>query len=1042
MRVSRIITLVCAIWAPLVFGAPYESGDVVVIVFERGEPAPGVRVTVDGSERGTTNEAGVAEVVAEPGRHELGVLRDGVALANVVFTLDEQEGAEVSVNLAGLGRPAATRVRNFAADATADIEGVVRDSTGTPLAGAQVVVEGRDESVTTGADGAFLIEVPRGVYTLRATRDEYRGRRFAQVRALAVGSADLELTLDKAAVAEAGGPIEEVYVLGRYQADTAILLKRDSESVLDLITEEDISLAGDSTAIDALQRVTGVTVQGDIAIVRGLGERYSTTFFNGAELPSPDPTRRAVGLNIFPSELTSGIEVQKTYSADLPGDFSGGAVKLQTRSIPDELTGRVSVSSGGNSRSTFQDGFTHNGGDRDFTGFDDGDRDIPGFADAVTNGGQIPLSSLSDEDRQQVALEVVEDFRWNLRGFELPADFDADFALGNRFQIGDTSAIGASLSGLYDSEWRYVNEDRAEIIADAQGDTFEGEGSSLERSENEIRLGGVVNLVADLGLDHTLNYISFLSRESLKGTFFEEGFNRSDDRDFRRVVLEFTESQLFTNQLSGEHNFPALGDLSASWQAAYSNAERDEPGTREYTYSVAATATDQPLRLATGPGEAGLPPLLSWEYLDEDSIDLSVDLSVPLEFRGGRIAGDFRVGGRYTDRDREFDSVRWRYSLAPGAGQGDPLFFPSLSFPSVEMILTPRRVGPNGFQLNNASSALAGGANADNYTGVHEINAGYILGDFDFGAAFRVQAGVRVESSELFVETDAIAGGTSQTGGVDETDVLPSLNVTWFVNDDSQVRFGASRTINRPQFRELSPSPFRDPETRFESVGNPNLEQAEVDSFDLRYEYYFSGEEGVTIGAFYKELTNPIEVVTIGGGSDDRGVRSFANADSAELYGVELDGRVSMASFIDSASPWANFYLTGNVALIDSEVTVGESNLGIGTNNERELQGQSPWVANVGLGYSSISGGTDALLLFNMFGERITEAGVNGAPDAKEQPVALLDFNFKQLLFDNWAVGIKLRNILDSEFEVEQGGGLQRAFEKGRELTVSLTYDF
>ncbi|MDZ7686466.1 MAG: TonB-dependent receptor [Gammaproteobacteria bacterium] len=772
-------------------------------------------------------------------------------------------------------------------------------------------------------------------------------------------------------------------------------------------------------------------------MVRGLGERYSTTFFNGAELPSPDPTRRAVGLDIFPSELTSGIVVQKSYTADLPGDFSGGAVKLATRNIPDRFSGRLAVSTGGNSRSTGQDGLTHRAGDTDFLGIDDGDRDIPGVAASLTEGGTLPLSQLTSAENEQIGEALINRFPWNLRGFEMPADLDVDFALGNRWQVGN-NAIGVNLAGLYDSEWRFRREDRAEIIADARGGEFEGEFSELQRTENAIRSGAVLNLVGELGLDHTLAFTSFLSRDSLKGTFFDQGFNRSDDRDFRTVVLEFTESQLWTNQVTGNHFFANAMQLEVDWQVAVSRAERDEPGTREYTYSRPA-GSENPYRLATGPGEAGLPPLLTWEFLEEDSLDASIDFTLPVTFANGSIIGDVKLGARVTQRERTFDTVRWRFALAPGAGSGAPLFFPSFSFPSVQMILTPNRVGPNGFRLVNASSALAGGSNADNYDGNHDLVAGYIAGDFDLGGNWRAQLGIRAESSELEVMTEAIVGGVPQIGLIDETDYLPSVNLTWFIDDVSQLRFGASQTLNRPQFRELS-SPYRRSETRFEAVGNPSLTQSTITNVDLRYERFWSRDEGFSLATFYKDLEDPIEVVTIGGGSDDSGVRSFANAEQGELYGAEVEGRISLANVSDGVL--GNLYVTGNVSVIESEVTVGESVLGVGTNNVRELQGQSPWVANVGLGYTDIAAGTEALLLFNMFGERIVEAGVNGAPDAKEQPRGLLDFNVRQLLFNNWELALKLRNILDEEFEVQQGSGVQRRYKSGREVSVSLTVEF
>lgn len=1039
---SAAIGLLCA---GIVHAEPFGEGDVTVVVFDRGQVAENMVLLVDGVEVSRTDAAGFAQLSLKPGRHLLTLQRGGVTQGTAAMQLSAGESAEVTINLAGLGREPKRDIRVFPLEGVEGvISGAVRDRSGNAVAGARVLIEEQSLETVTAADGSFSLALERGTYDVIVSQPGMQDVRLGNVPALASVDGNFEVVLRAREVSGVSAPslpaIEEVTVVGRFVADTAIATERMSESVLDVMSEDQISIAGDSTAADAVARITGITVQNDVVIVRGLGERYSSTLFNGLELPSTNPTRRAIGLDIFPTELISGITVQKTYSADLPGDFSGGVVKLSTRSVPDGLEGKLSVSTGGNTRSTFADGFTHKGGDRDFLGMDDGDRDIPSIAAQLSESGSIPLSQLSPEQNEIIAESIIEDFRWNLREFELPADSSIDFSIGQRFSAG-AADIGVTLAGLYDSSWRYLREDRAEILADGPDSQFQGENSLLERTENDVRTGGVFNVVADLGANHVLSFTSLLSRETLKGTFLEEGFNRSDARDFRSVALEFTEAQLLTNQFSGAHTFARAGDVQFDWQVAFSNAKRDEPGTREYTYSK-PQGSDLPLTLATGPGQAGLPPLVTWEFLDEDTLDASFEISRPASFRNGTIDGNWKIGGRITERERDFESVRWRFALAPGAGQDDPFFFPFLALPSVQQILTPKNVGANGFRLVNASSALAGGGNADNYTGEHDIYAGYVLGDFDIGSDWRVQAGVRFESSELSVATDAIVGGEPVLGLIDEDDVLPSLNVTWFLTDESQVRFGASQTLNRPQFRELSTNPFRDPETRFEVVGNPDLEQSKITSFDVRYEHYLSSETGFSIAAFYKDLKDPIEVVIIGGGSDERGVRSFANAKSGELYGVELDG----SYLLDGLSGWSpifsNMYVTGNVSLIESEVEVRPENIGVATNPKRKLQGQSPWVVNMGVGYSNISQGLDAILLLNVFGERITEAGINQVPDATEESRPLLDFNLKKVFYNDWAVGFKVRNILDSKFEVTQGSEIQRAYRSGRDFSVSLSYEF
>lgn len=1027
----------------LLFGslhaASYEAGDVTVFVFEEGRAAPGVRIAVDGDEQAATDGNGAADVATSPGTHELQLSRGGTELASLPFELDADESAEISVALTGIGREPRFQVNKFdGAGAAGTIEGVVRDPDGMPLAGATISPDGLDASTTSASDGSYSLEVPRGNYDLTVTHPDFPERRFTGVRALASLGGELDLAM-RSQGPDVDGAIEEVVATGRYVPDTAFASERESESVLDVITEQEISLAGDSTAAAALQRVTGVTIQDDFVFVRGLGDRFSSTLLNGAEIPSPDPARRAVGLDIFPTDLVGGITVQKTYTPDLPGDFSGGAVRLQTRGIPEELTGRIGVSTGANSRSTFQRGLTHSGGDTDYLGIDDGSRDIPAVAAQLTNNGQRALSELSPEENEQVAESLPRVY--NLRGLDLPMDTGIEGSFGGRTRLGDVD-VGLNFAALYDQKWRYREEDRAVIdgITGGGQPNVANEGT-LERTENDVNSGAVLGATADFGAGSTVDFVSMLSRQTTKGTFLSQRVDRSggENNEIREVNLEFIETQLLSNQLSGEHELGILNGATANWQVVYSNAERDEPLTRTYAYSRSA-GSDETFRLTSGPGTGGLPPVFKWEYLEDDTLDLGTDLAIPARFAA--LDGEFKVGLRATQRERDYEITRWRFNLTPQGSQNETLQS-ALAFPSPEMIFTPGRIGPDGFELVNATTPAPGGGNADSYDAEQDLFAGYLMGDFYIGNDYRIQAGARIEDSDILVTSRAVGGAGGIAEGRNEgTDVLPALNVTWFINDISQLRGGLSQTVNRPQFRELSPAQYRDPETRFETFGNPDLEQTTITSADLRYERYASGNEGFTVAVFYKDFQDPIEVITRGGGQGGQGVRTFVNSDSAELYGIELDGRYNLDSFVDGASFLQDFYVAGNLALIESDVEIGEDNVGVLTNDSRRLQGQSPWVANLSLGYSNPVSQTDALLLLNVFGERIDGLGILGAPDAKEQPRPVLDFNISQRFLQNWKVGLKLRDILDSEFEIKQGNVVQRSYRAGRSVSLSLGYDF
>lgn len=1033
----RVFVAVCLLaFSSLGIAAQYGPGDVAVFVFDRGLPAEGVTVELDGEQLGETDELGALDLVIGAGTHEFNFSRSGRVVATVPFDLSERQSAEISVTLLGLGREPRVQLRQFeGSQGVATVGGTVYDPSGNPLGGATVTVPGQQAEAVTGADGSFTVQMARGVFDLRIDHPEYPALTLPGVRALASIEGSLDIVLRSAAAATGG--VEELVVTGRYIPDTAIANERSAESVLDVITAKEISLAGDSTAADALQRVTGVTIQKDLPVVRGLNDRFSTTLLNGAEIPSPDPSRRAIGLDIFPTDLIGGISVQKTYTPDLPADFSAGAIRIETRGVPEELEGSVSASVGYNTRSTTERGLIYQGGDRDDLGYDDGTRDIPNIAATLTNSGRTPLSQLTPAQNEQVAESLPNNY--NIMGSELDPDFGFAATLGGRATLGDVP-VGARLALQYDNKWRFRREARASFTNITSGGLF-GEDSELQRTENTVTTGAMLGATAELDPRNTINLLSLLSRISVDGTFFEEGFNINESRDFRSLTLEWSESQLLSNQLSGSHELDWLGGFAADWQVSFSNAERDEPGTREYTYSRPA-GVDDVFRLATGPGEAGLPPVWSWEFLDEDTLDAGLNLAFPAELFSNW-TGEWKVGVGAVQRERDYEIVRWRFALAPGAGVNDPFFFETFAFPSPEMILIPERIGPNGFQLVNASTAAAGGANADNYQGEHDILSTYLMGDFYIGSAYRLQAGARIEASDLSVTTSSLTTqGAIGEGRIDETDVLPAVNFTWFLNDESQLRLAASKTLNRPQFRELSPAPFRDPETRFEAVGNPNLDQAEILNFDIRYERYWSNDEGFTIAAFYKDFSDPIEVITLGGGSDDRGVRSFANADGAELYGVEMDARYNFASLAPNTPFFSNMYIAGNLALIESEVEVSASDLGVSTNSKRRLQGQSPWVGNVTFGYSNPEREIDAVLLVNAFGERITEAGINGVPDAEEQTATQLDFNYRQALFDNWMLGVKFRNLLDSKIEVEQGNTIQRSYRTGRTYSLSLDYRF
>lgn len=1020
-------------------------GQVELAAFRGVDGVAGLEVSVDGRAVGVTDAAGRLSFAAGPGLHLLVLSGPSGRVASTEFRLGDADAGEIAVALPQQAQGEArvdVDVFNTRSVVLVDVGGAVRTASGAPAAGATVTALGTGISTLTDAQGSFSFKLPRGSYTLEV-KQGVTAKQFTGVSASPLlATSALALQLDAApAVAGATTELNKVVVRAPFRRGSTVSTERAAVGVVDRVSQEEISIAGDSDAGEALKRVTGVTVQDDIIVVRGLGDRYSTTLLNGAEIPSPNPSRRVISLDIFPTDLLGGLTVQKTYTANLPGDFSGGVALIESRPIPNVNKGSLEVKVGGNSETTGARTLTYKGSNGDDFGVDGGIRQVPTSVIALTQNNALRLQSLTEAERLQVVSALPN--IWDLR---LVEDTEPDVGLaagyGGVLKSYYDIKIGYQLSGFYDNEARFRREERNDLRS--AGDSISVvDRARLQRTDRNVDTGLVGGLSVELNADNKIDLVTLLSNNSQKTALFTEAeFVGNFEGDARRTTLDFIESSLFANQLTGRHGFESAGDLQVKWLAGYSEAQRDVLDRRsyEFTRNSGAGGCNGPApdpnicnyRLAFSSGDGGNAPQRDYEFLEDDTLDLGVDFNLPVEFTEA-VRTELKAGVRSTSRSREFDTVRYGY-FNPGAQQNQ-IFSAARLLPSLEQILVPELFGSNGgFDIQNVNSQTpSGGGNSENYTGDQDIEAFYVAADTSFGESYKADLGVRVEKSELKVITgDPRQGGTT-TALLEDTDVLPAVNLTWVRNRQQQVRAAYSMTVNRPQFRELAEVQFLDPESRFISFGNPNLRQAEIDNFDLRFEQYWSSDKAVSVALFYKDFKNPIEVALISD-STQNPVRTFRNSPSAKDYGIEFDGRYKLDRFEGLWAQFSRMYIAGNLALIESEVKTE----GGGT---RELQGQSPYIVNFTLGYS-IPGKTDIALLFNTFGDRISEVGFDGLPNAKEQSYPLLDFNIRHAFTPEWRLAVKLRNLLDPDIEVRQGDVVQRRYQLGISGQASLEYQF
>lgn len=483
----------------------------------------------------------------------------------------------------------------------------------------------------------------------------------------------------------------------------------------------------------------------------------------------------------------------------------------------------------------------------------------------------------------------------------------------------------------------------------------------------------------------------------------------------RLTQLEWVERELFSNQVQGDHYFPDFNELVVNWRYSKVKAERDAPDDRVYRYDLEPDGIYRFSTRADG-------NVRRFSVLDDDAEDFAVDLTMVFY---GPMNSVITTKGGYVHNEKQRDSEVRRYSFFD---QGSIAFNEDLLTRPLEEILAPQNIDPDGFELREFTRPT------DNYDAANESDAFYAEVEVNFDDRYRLNLGARQEDFSQNVRTFDLFRDVEVNAAQESSDILPAFSGT-YINGDHQFRVAYSETLSRPDFRELSPAAFTNPVTGREVVGNPNLKIANITNYDFRWEWYFGFGDSMSLGLFYKEFENPIESV-VQPGAEAR--QTFTNAEAGENTGVEFEISKRLDFLGDR---WEDFYIQSNIAFIDSQVTIAEKDRGILTSTSRALQGQSDWLFNAQIGYEPFSG-TTATVLYHYFGDRISEVGIEGAPDLIEQPFGELNTVFMREFNDNWRLTLKGKNLMDERSEVTQGGFVTTGFNRGREVSLKVDYRF
>lgn len=872
--------------------------------------------------------------------------------------------------------------------------------------------------------------------------------KLAAAVSIALGVSPLSLLAQDLQVPQIAQPmIEEVIVLGEFVPDE----KRDTSEISNLLNEEDLALMGETSVGVSLSRVTGLSlVGGKYVYVRGLGERYSSTLMNNSRISSPVPFQKTVPLDIIPSQIVGSLLVQKTYSAQYPGDFSGGVVDIRTKSTPDDNFLNVKLSLGGNSQTTGGDGLYYSGGNLDNFGYDDGTREIP------KNIGKLSseeFEAVTGPDRLALGNSFYN--KWDIKEEQMDPNMGGEFELGARKDLDNDMVLGFIGAYKYSNVW--LNRDK-----DYQRYEFSGvEGDKGTQTvdykqfttKQTIGVNAFATVGLELSLDHSIALTYALMRQTDDELQQHKGLSSEDDvtdgtyaESYR---LQWTENEIESWQLSGEHYFPTLSDLSVTWRAVDGSGSREAPDTRTYTYAENRDGLDEivtPGRQAAGDlRDVFQAPQRNYSSLKDDISDYGLDVELPLMVAGLDIV--LSAGWADYERSRESEDRLFRFDLSSQAAD-----YISLQTPS-QLFDTP----------NWQSSSLtvrdfsAGAANA---SGIYpfaksgeEVTAYYAAFDAQVLPRVRLQAGVRFE--DVTLSADAW-GGNTDPGSVnavvqDYEDTMPSVSITWEFIDNMQVRAAYSETVNRPSLLEITGTTIRNPEDSNLYRGNVFLKPAQLTNYDLRWEWYFGMADSTSLGVFRKEFTDPIELAKVQAQGD---IFTWFNAEEAELQGIEYDIRkdLYLGEWFDWGQNWNYFTVSANLSWIDSEVTLlgnGETAADVPLtggrqiarlySNERPITGQSDWLGNVLLTYQDEGSGIMSTLAYNYTGERIMLVGADSAPDVVEEARGRLDmlFRYNTMLFGTEAeFEAKAANLTNEEVEWTQGGNLYERYSPG------LTYSF
>ncbi|MBF9251776.1 carboxypeptidase-like regulatory domain-containing protein [Pontibacter sp. 172403-2] len=909
------------------------------------------------------------------------------------------------------------------------LKGKITDkNSGEGIIGAVVFIRGTSNGTTTDYEGNYMLPLAPGTYTVSVTFVSYKSSENAGVIITGGQTTTLDVPL-----AENTTELQAVEIVGARHTNTDLALMqsmRASEVVVSGMAAEQIAKSMDRDAAAVVRRIPGVTVMNDkYIVIRGMNQRYNTVLLNDALAPSTEPDTKAFSFDVLPTSVIDRIMIYKNGSPELPGEFGGGIIKIYTKSMVDENSTSVSLSGSYRAGTTFRNGFlTSQGGKTDFIGFDNGGRSLPAGFPARVNASSTPDGSENPGHKlpntwAPGSIRALPDLRFLL-------------GLNRRFDVGGVRLSNISAAS-YTRTTTYTEGSR-----DSYGAYRPETGAKPEyKFQDKIytqsaRIGLVHNWTARLNNNNKLEFRNLFNQMGSSEVLMRSGEDYENGEDVKNYALRYESRTIYTSQLQGTHDLND-GNTTLTWTGGYAYSNRNEPDYRRFR-TTRSLGSEEPFILTykntPSLNDAGR----YYAKLNENSFTLNGQAEHRFSTADAAAENTPKIrAGFYAEcKNRDFSARFFSYRPA-----NTEKFDNSLLTLPFDQVFVPENINATtGWELVEDYNPQ------NNYKAYNTLLAVYVGGVLPLTPKLSASGGLRVEHNNQELQATNF-DGTALSRSNSVLSVLPSANFTYALNKRSMLRAGASISVNRPEFRELAPFMYYDFVNLLEVSGNPDLQTATIFNTDLRYEFYPNPTEILSLGVFYKYFSKPIETVfenTSGGNSI-----TSENAQYATSYGVEAEVKKSLLNLSESKFV-QNLSLVLNAALIDSQVKLSDRDAASQDQN-RVMQGQSPYVVNTGVYYQDDNAKLQFSLLYNVVGQRIFAVGNNLRQTVYELPKNVIDLSVTKG-FGNFELKAGVQDILNQQtrlmLDLDRDGKITevdksfRRFRQGQYSTLGLTYTF